>query len=102
MVEEELCGSGSQICPYCGHEETYQGDPMGDGDTTETECASCDKEYEIKCEISVDHVCRLKEEDNQECESNNCNNTEDLYETKDGEILCEECFIEYEEKELED
>ena len=34
-------------CPYCGHKQQYQGDPMGEDETSEEECKKCKKEFTV-------------------------------------------------------
>ena len=34
-------------CPYCGHTEQYQGDPLAEDERTESECRECGKTYTI-------------------------------------------------------
>jgi hypothetical protein len=40
-------------CPYCGHEEEYQGDGIGDGEQEEIQCEKCEKSYIIVACVSV-------------------------------------------------
>lgn len=42
-----------QECPYCGHKEQWQGDPMEEDTVCETSCRECEKEFEVVCHVSV-------------------------------------------------
>ena len=49
-------------CPYCGEEDDYNDDPMGEGDQIEIECSSCKKDYLITASYSVYYECEALED----------------------------------------
>ena len=62
----ELCETHSVICPYCQNEDDYSCDPLGDEQTTETECGSCGKPIVVKMSATYNHHCYKKEDWNEE------------------------------------
>jgi transcription elongation factor Elf1 len=40
---------GKIKCPYCGHEQVYNGDGMAEDEMEDMECSKCEKEFEISC-----------------------------------------------------
>lgn len=42
-------------CPMCSHGHEYHLDPIGDGDTVETECDECGFIMEVTAFVSVDY-----------------------------------------------
>lgn len=50
-------------CPFCNYCDTYDGDPLGDGDTAEVECAGCGQSFIVEAQVTVDLTVRCKDED---------------------------------------
>ena len=42
-------------CPYCGAEDDYCDDPVGEGDPIEIECHKCEKNFIIRPSYSIDY-----------------------------------------------
>lgn len=52
-------------CPYCKKEQNYDGDPLGDCDSTEVTCMSCYREFIVTASVHVFYEPSCKPEDHK-------------------------------------
>lgn len=65
MVDNTWCESWGSECPYCGNQQNYTGDPLGQDETTIIKCSKCEKEYEILCHVLYRHEGRPIEDEEE-------------------------------------